>query len=163
MRAAAGGVRCGERASPAGAGDTTGTDRAARAPALRRLHADATRAAARHGCARRHNDRPERRAPWRQACQNQRRAVPAGRRRPGNARTDPGYRQHAGDSAARQSRRRSKPPAEIRRGLPRIAPAARLTCACAVSYMPRVRGLRYIESLRGRRGGVAQLVRARES
>ena len=136
---AAAGV-AGAQAPPA-SGHAAGPDRAAIARTRRQLRADAADAAFRRGGAGRHHHRPAGRAARRQTGPIRRRAVPARRRRSRNARADAGRRQDAGDSAARQPRRRPDDPAEIAPFCRHLAGRARLclTGPRPTPYMPRVR------------------------
>jgi hypothetical protein len=130
--------RCG-CPGPAWSDHSPGPDRAA-ITTRDQLRADAGAAAFRHRGAGRHHHWPAGRATWRQACPIRRRSMPAGRHRSRHARACAGWRQHAGDSAARQPRRRSLDPAQIApsAGLLRRGQLC-LTGPRPTSYMPRVR------------------------
>jgi hypothetical protein len=119
-----GGLRRGGSPGSASAGDTPGSNGPAVTRARRQLRTDATGPVLRHGRARANHNRPADRAAGRQTGPVGRRAVPARGRRSGHARTCAGYRQHAGDPAARQPRRRPHGPAEI-------TPTAANTLSCA--------------------------------
>ncbi len=119
-----GGLRRGGSPGSASAGDTPGSNGPAVTRAGRQLRTDATGPVLRHGRARANHNRPADRAAGRQTGPVGRRAVPASGSRSGHARTCAGYRQHAGDPAARQPRRRPHGPAEI-------TPTAANTLSCA--------------------------------
>jgi hypothetical protein len=100
------------RAGAANACDPRAADRAApTGPLHLRRHGKGR--PPRRRCARRANHRPGTRAARRQTREIRRRAVPARRYRPRDARTDTRCRQDARDSAARQPRRRPLGKAEI--------------------------------------------------
>ena len=140
------GVPRGGRAGPACAGDATDPNCTARIRARSQLHSDATDTAARHRCAGRHDDRPARRAARRQTGEIRRRVVSARGCRSGNPRTDAGCRQHAGDSAARQPRRRSDRPAEIATLCNHLAEGAGLLDMALAGFLYAARSrLRYIK------------------
>ncbi len=158
------GTRCGRGAGAADISHTAGPDRATGAVAHRRkLRAAAAFASWCRGSGRNHH-RAEQPAAGRQARQIRRGVVPAGRGRSRNARADPARRQHAGDSTARQPRRRPIGEAEIasvcNKLLPRPGLLDRRACHSlyAARSHPRLTGRRWRAH-----GGVAQLVRARES
>ncbi len=104
---AVGGRHGGERTSAACAGDAAASDRAASVTEYGRLRADDAEWLGR-------DRRPIERGAGRQACEVQWRAVPAvGRRSPDAGAYAGQFGQDAGDSAARQPRRRSEPAPEI--------------------------------------------------
>ena len=107
-----GGVRPGGRAGAADAGDAAGANRAA-APRARRNCAPMQPPP--HRARRRRTEPPPASAPSRSATNWRDRTACCVRRRhrPGNPRADARCRQYAGDSAARQPRRRPHDPPEI--------------------------------------------------
>ena len=160
----AGGLRRRQRAGPADAGDAAGPDHAAGARARggiaprpkRRRRETSRRRARRRGKATNRSA-----TNWRNptACCVRR---PASIRR--CARPRP-MRQHAGDSAPGQPRRRSQCPAQIAGGIiASRARAAGLLDTPSTGFLYAARSRPQHEKLRCRRpGGVAQLVRARKS
>ena len=152
------------RCRGAGAADishTAGTDCAAGAVAGRReLRAAAALAS---GCCASGGNH-HRAGFGRQARQIRRRAVSAGRYRPRNTCTDPAGRQHTGDSSARQLRWRPLGQVKIASicNSLRSRPGLLDRRACHSLYAARSHPRLACRRLRAH-GGVAQLVRARES
>ena len=135
-----GGLRCGGRSSAAGPGHSPGPDRAAIAFARHQLRADATAGPSWRCRAGRPDHGSTGRAARRQIGPFRWSLVPASRCRSRNACADAGCRQYAGDSTARQPRRRPDNSAEIAlfAGISRQMRVC-LTGPSATSYMPRVR------------------------
>ncbi len=107
---------CGVCAGAARAGDAPGANCAAKSRpcSLDELHADRGCSARRHRRAARNHDRTRAGIARRPAGEIRWRAVPSAGCRPRDARADPSGRDHAGDSAAWQPRRRSLGAAKVR-------------------------------------------------
>ena len=169
-----GGIRRGQCPGTAVAGDAAGANRPAIAHAWQRMRADVIGIpAGHHAPAGRHN-RGSPRTARRQIGAVRRCVVPACGRRSANACADPRYRQHAGDPSARQPRRQSQRPAEItafcsdfqrkRPAAPRPPKRPGLLDMPQTGFLYAARSrLRDNEAATVNCGGVAQLVRARES
>ncbi len=175
-RCADGVACCGVCAGAARAGDPPGANCAAkpRPCSVDELHADRGCSARRHRRAARNHDRTRAGIARRPAGEIRWRAVPSAGCRPRDARADPSGRDHAGDSAARQPRRRSLGAAKVRFFAFARADSRRMRVECqsdrafshrcltgiwVTSYMPPFATAKAVWTC----GEVAQLVRARES